>query len=143
MKIIHHTTGITLVETGVILFISMILIGIAIPKIKDNAVKNRCEEIQNVMLSFENAQIAYLSKTGTLDTSVTDLACSFPQSNYFTYHIVGGGAVPVILFADVAPGVKIGHYGSGTGHASTTIMLSGTVIRSRGIFAMRHLPAFK
>jgi len=121
----------------------MILVGIAIPKMKDNAIKNKCREIQNVMMSFEKAQIAHLQETGTLATATSDFINMASQSNCFTYHMVGGGSVPATLIAEVAPGVKIGKYGPGSGHASTTVMLSGIIIRSRGAFAMRHLPAFK
>ena len=143
MKIIHKTTGLTLVETVVILFILLILVGIAIPKMRDNAVKKKCEEIPKVLMSFENAQVTHLAESGTLATELSDLPCSIPQSKWFTYHMTGGGKSPAKMMADVAPGVKLGHYKPGSGHASTTITISGTITRSRGTFAQRHLPTFK
>ena len=143
MKIIHKTTGLTLVETVVIFFILLILVGIAIPKMRDNAVREKCKEIPQVLMSFENAQLTHLAETGTLAAKLSDLACSIPESKWFSYHMIGGGNQPATMIADVGPGVKLGRYKPGTGHASTTITIKGVITRSRGKFAQRHLPTFK
>jgi Tfp pilus assembly protein PilE len=143
MKIIHKTAGLTLVETIVILFIFLILVCIAIPKVQDNSVKKKCEEIPQVLMTFEHAQITHLAETGTLATKLSDLPCSIPHSKWFTYQMQGGDKAPATMIATVAPGVKLGRYKPGFGHASTTITISGTVTRSRGEFAQRHLPTFK
>ena len=74
----------TVVELVVIICIGSILLGIAIPKFIETAVKNKIWDGMSTLMTYESSQLAYLAQRGRIGP--VDSTVFLPEpSEYFSY----------------------------------------------------------
>ncbi len=107
-RYVSALAGFTLVELVVVILIIGVLASLVVPRVSDAAVKAKVSEACVTLASYDRAQAAYITETGSLGTC-GDLTMQSPleagYSKFFIYTEASGGS-SVRLTATAQAGIS-------------------------------------
>ena len=144
MARIDKSKGFTLIELMVVIVIIGILAAIAIPKFMDATVKSKVAEIPTVIMTYEHAQLAYLSEksylAGTRDSLIMDTSV-YTGGKWFTYAYGGAATNAASVTFTATPKGTMGPIGT-SNTCNTVVTTAGAITHNKDALYNRYIPNY-